>query len=61
MTLAEIIATHPVPWRHIVQLGTIHVIDAANREVLLFTMLDFVQQSTAAMSANKDAGVSAKV
>ena len=61
MTVAEILAIHPAPWRHVLhaqpgtQGGVIHVIDAANQQVQLFTMLDYLMQHTQSIAAGNPA------
>ena len=50
MTLSEIMAMHPAPWRHHANAGHVQVIDARNQEVVLFTLLDFATQVTAQLA-----------
>jgi hypothetical protein len=50
MTLPEIMAIHPAPWRHQAQGGTIRVLDAKGQQVQLFTVLDFVINATAQLA-----------
>lgn len=51
IALAEILKTHPRPWRYVGgKPGEVVMLDAANNRVELFTMLDFCVQVTTAMA-----------
>lgn len=52
MTLKQILLQHPAPWRYQTASGQVIMLDAAGRQVQLFTMLDFVTLATAAMARN---------
>lgn len=54
MTIAEIKAQFPFPWAHSAYAnGSIRIVDAAGKEVPLFTLLDFVNQVTTLMNKPK--------
>ena len=54
MTIKEILAKHPVPWRKETFVnGTIMVRDAKGVQVELLDMLDFVLVMTASIAANQ--------
>jgi hypothetical protein len=61
MTIPEIIAIHPAPWRQMLHSqmgqpgGVIKVVDAAGKEVMLMTLLDYVMQTTAVLFAQESA------
>lgn len=45
--LNAIYRTHPVPWTHLIQLGNVFIVDAAGKQVQLFTALDVLGLVTA--------------
>lgn len=46
MNIAEIMAIHPAPWRQQNNGSIIRVFDARNQHVELFTLLDYIVQTT---------------
>jgi hypothetical protein len=50
MTLKEILAKHPAPWRYAIHAGNaVKVLDAQGIEVPMFVMLDLLVLVTARM------------
>jgi hypothetical protein len=46
MTTQQILAIHPVPWRHVLHGNLIIILDAQNKQVELFTIVEFIQLVT---------------
>jgi hypothetical protein len=54
VTLREILAIHPSPWRHVAQGGVVKVLDG-NNTVELFTVLDFATQAANLVASARSA------
>jgi predicted nicotinamide N-methyase len=55
VTLREILAIHPSPWRHVAQGGVVKVLDGNNQTVELFTVLDFATQAANLVASARSA------
>ena len=53
MITEQIIQKHPAPWRYVSMGNNMVMVDAANQQVQLFTMLDFCVAVTTAMGTQK--------
>lgn len=53
MTVKEILALHPIPWRYTTIGGNVEVVDAAGVSVPLFTVLDLTTALTEMMAKKK--------
>ena len=54
MTFSEIVAIHPIPWRHQTRANVVQILDARGAEVQLFTVLQFVVNITEQLAAKSN-------
>lgn len=50
MSTQAILNAHPAPWRYLAAGGDVYVMDAENKRVELFTLLDFCVKVTTAVA-----------